>query len=79
MKTTTYTGTLLDATKGRTSKMGNPSWHLYITCDERPQQRVYRTSANISDAYAIDRSWEGRTVLFTVTQAGRIATIRLAD
>lgn len=51
------------------SSMGNPAYVLTAV-----DGTEYRTSANISSAYAMGPHWLGRHVDVTLTRAGRIRT-----
>lgn len=72
----TYFAHLTDYRRINGSNYGNPNYEVSLET-ETGDFEIRRSSSNSAWCYALDRSWIGKTVTYTLTRAGRIDTMKL--
>jgi len=68
-----YTEVLQKIERLKSSGMGNPKWRFHF-----PHGEVRDSVANAGFAYAVDTSWEGKSVTYDVNKNGDVTNMKVA-
>lgn len=73
-----YFAHLTGYTRINSSSYGNPNYEVSLET-ETGEFEIRRSSSNSSWCYGISGDWVGKTVVYTLTRAGRIDTMKKAE